>query len=255
MLARDLALALDPARFMEHLGLPPDPWQENILRRDALRALLLCGRQVGKSTVAAVLALHRALYRPPALVLLLSPALRQSGELFRTTMSFYHKLPDPVPAEEESTLRIRFANGSRIISLPGQEATVRGFAGVDLLVIDEASRVADELYYAVRPMLAVSGGSLLALTTPFGKRGFFFHEWTEGGPQWARVNVPATECPRIPAALLEQERASLGDWWYRQEYLCEFKDTVDQVFSFEHVMGALDASVKPLFAPAVGGEP
>jgi hypothetical protein len=45
-----------------------------------------------------------------------------------------------------------------------------------MLVIDEASRVDDTLYLAVRPLLAVSGGRLVALSTPFGKRGWFHDE-------------------------------------------------------------------------------
>ena len=71
-------------------------------------------------------------------------------------------------------------NGSRIITLPGSEKTIRGFSGVGLLLVDEASRVADELYFAVRPILAVSGGSLMVLTTPYDKRGVFYEEWTGG---------------------------------------------------------------------------
>jgi hypothetical protein len=132
------------------------------------------------------------------------------------------------------------------VSLPGKEATIRGYSGVRLLVVDEAARVDDALYYSVRPMLAVSGGRLVALSTPFGKRGWFHHEWTADAG-WHTVQVTAEQCPRISPAFLAEERASLGDWWYRQEYQCEFVETLDQVFRYEHVMGALSPEVRPLF--------
>jgi hypothetical protein len=247
MLASDLATALDPARLMEGLGLVPDPWQSDLLRSNADRALLLCSRQAGKSTVTAALALHEALYHPPALVLLLSPSLRQSGELFRKVIDLYRRMERPKIAEQESALRLELSNGSRVVSLPGKEETVRGFSGVRLLIIDEASRVADSLYYSVRPMLAVSRGRLVCLTTPFGKRGFFFNAWNDGSAEWRRVRVPATDCPRITAAFLEEERRSIGDWWFRQEYLCEFTETMDQVFTYDQVAGAVSTEVRPLF--------
>jgi hypothetical protein len=247
VLAADLALALDPALLMQRAGMSPDPWQGDLLRSDAARMLLLCSRQSGKSTVAAAMALHEALYRPPALVLLLSPSLRQSQELFRVVADLYIDLGRPVSAEQSSALRLGLENGSRIVSLPGTERTVRGYSGVRLLVIDEAARVSDDLYYSVRPMLAVSGGRLVGLTTPWGKRGWFHHEWTEGGPGWKRVKITAHDCPRISPGFLEQERAALGEWWYRQEYLCEFVETEDQVFGYDEVMAAISGDVKPLF--------
>jgi hypothetical protein len=145
---------------------------------------------------------------------------------------------------------LEFTNLSRIVALPGKEATIRGFSGVSLLIVDEASRVPDELYMAVRPMLAVSGGDILLLSTPFGKRGFFHHEWTEGGADWQRVKITAHDCPRIPPEWLEQERRQIGDWWFRQEYLIEFTETSDQVFSYEEIQRALDDSVTPLFKVA-----
>jgi hypothetical protein len=246
-IATDLALALDPAGLMNQAGLAPDPWQAELLRSEVQRVLLLCSRQSGKSTVTAALALHRAIYHPPALALLLSPSLRQSSELFRKVTDFYRLFVGNVPSEAETALRLELTNGSRIISLPGKEETIRGYSGVDLLIIDEASRVPDDLYYSVRPMLAVSGGRLVVLTTPFGKRGFFHREWVEGGPTWQRIKVTADECPRIPAAFLAEERAALGDWWYKQEYGCEFVETIDQVFSYEEVMAAISPEVKPLW--------
>jgi len=112
---------------------------------------------------------------------MLSPSLRQSGELFRKALSVYRTLGRPVPSEAESALRLELDTGSRIISLPGTENTIRGYSGVRLLLVDEASRVEDDLYRAIRPMLAVSGGRLVAPSTPWGKRGFWFREWTEGG--------------------------------------------------------------------------
>ena len=247
-LAPDLALALDPARLAERTGVVPDPWQAELLRAAARQLLLLCCRQAGKSTAAAVLALHAALYRAPALVLLLSPSLRQSQELYRKVRDGYAALGALAPRATEATaLRLELANGSRIVSLPGKEATVRGFSGVDLLVVDEAARVPDALYQAVRPMLAVSGGRLALLSTPFGRRGFFWREWAEGGDGWHRVRITAEACPRIPPAWLERERAAIGEWWFRQEYGCEFVDAQDHVFGHDAVMRALTAEVAPLF--------
>lgn len=247
MLAADLALALDPVLLMRSAGLEPDGWQADLLRSDAGRVLMLCSRQAGKSTVTASLALHTALYRPPALVLLLSPSLRQSQELFQTVTRLYLALGRPVAADQATALRLGLENGSRIVSLPGTEKTIRGFSGVGLLVIDEAARVADDLYYSVRPMLAVSGGRLVALSTPFGKRGWFHSEWTSGNADWKRIKVTAEDCPRISAAFLEEERRALGGHWFEQEYHCQFLDTVDQVFSYDSIMGAISADVRPLF--------
>lgn len=230
-------------------GISPDDWQADLLRSDAGQMILNCSRQAGKSTISSVLANHEALYKDDSLILLLSPSLRQSQELFRKVKDGYTELASPLLPSviEESNLRTEFENGSRIIALPGKEATIRGFSGVSLLIVDEASRVPDELYQAIRPMLAVSGGRIALLSTPFGRRGFFFEEWENGGKDWQRVKITAYQCPRISREWLERERKLIGDWWFRQEYLCEFVETDDQVFSFEDIHAAIDPNLEPLF--------
>ena len=248
MIGHDLALALDPVRLAERADLVPDVWQATLLRSDARQTILLCSRQAGKSTVSAVVAVHEAVYRAPALVLVLSPSLRQSKELYRKIRNVYAAVRDDAPKpSEESALALELANGSRIVCLPGREDTIRGFSGVSLLLVDEASRVPDPLYMSVRPMIAVSGGRIVLLSTPFGKRGFFHHEWTAGGDRWARFRVTADQCPRLDPAWLAQERAAIGEWWYSQEYRCEFKQADDQVFGHDHVMMAVSSDVLPLF--------
>ena len=251
MLAKDLTQALDPVAFAKKaLSFDPDPWQEQALRWSGKRLLLNCSRQSGKSTTAAVLALHKALFYPDSLILLVSPSLRQSGELFRKVADFLKALEIQPRLLEDNRLSLTLTNKSRIVSLPGKEQTIRGFSGANLIIEDEAARVADELYYSVRPMLAVSGGRLILMSTPFGKRGHFFEEWTKGGPSWERIEITALDCPRIDRDFLEEERAALGDWWFKQEYLCEFVETVDQVFSYEQVYSAITEDVEPLF---IGG--
>jgi hypothetical protein len=114
---------------------------------------------------------------------------------------------------------LELGSGSRIVSLPGTEGTIRGYSAVSLLIGDEAARVSDALYYAVRPMLAVSQGRLLALSTPFGKRGWFCEEWTGANrlgklsdpsalallqwtlpapAPWSRAPVPRAPAPKRP---------------------------------------------------------
>ncbi|MDA2918728.1 terminase family protein [Desulfobacterota bacterium AH_259_B03_O07] len=245
-IARDLKLSLDPVAFAKELGFNPDSWQAKVLMWFGNRILLNCSRQTGKSTTAAILALHKAIYKPDSLILLVSPSLRQSSELFRKVTDLLNRLTVRPRKVEDNRLSCTFENKSRIVSLPSSEATIRGFSGANLIIEDESSRVPDELYRAIRPMLAVSGGELILMSTPFGKRGHFFEEWDKG-ENWEKVKITAYECPRISEEFLEEERASLGDWWYRQEYECEFVEPVDSVFGYELVMGMLSRDVKPLF--------
>jgi hypothetical protein len=241
--ATDLALALDRASFARSAGLEPDPWQEDAFRSNDPRQLYNASRQSGKSTVAAVQTVHTALYEPDSLVLLLSPTLRQSAELFKKCLAVYRSVEHPVPSESETALTLTLHNGSRIVSLPGKEANVRGYSGVRLLIVDEAARVPIELYASARPMLAVSGGRLLALSTPFGTRGWWYEAWVSSEP-WERYEVPATQVPRISPEFLEEERRTLGEWWFEQEYMCRFLDAETQAFRREDIDRAFEEEVQ-----------
>jgi phage FluMu gp28-like protein len=208
--------------------------------------LLLCARQTGKSTVSALIALATAIRQAGALVLLVSPSQRQSGELFRTVMRHLRSLVDAPGITAESALRLELANGSRIVALPGDEKTIRGFAGATLIVLDEAARVEDDLIAAVRPMLATSGGRLIMLSTPFGKRGAFYEAWT-GDPSWHRVRVPADQCPRISKQFLEEELRELGAQRFSEEYGLEFLEPDEAVFPTAIIDAAFTTEVLPLW--------
>jgi Terminase large subunit, T4likevirus-type, N-terminal len=220
------------------LNFEPDSVQRAVLASEAGRGILNCTRQWGKSTVSAVKAVHRAWSRAGSLVLVASPTERQSGELVRKAAEFTRRLGMPARGDGDNSISVAFPNGSRIVGLPGTPTTVRGFSAVSLLLIDEASRVDDALYKTLRPVLAVSGGDMWMMSTPNGKRGFFYEEWT-GSAGWERFCVAATECPRIPAEFLQEERTALGSDWYGQEYMCEFVDNGTTLFQREMVEAAL----------------
>jgi len=247
--SRGLNVPEDRVEFARSVGIDPDEWQENLLRSEAPRVLLNVARQAGKSTIAGLIGLHRALYNPGSLILILAPAERQAKELFSKVAAAYQALGHVIPADSYRKMGMELANGSRIEALPGTEKTIRGFSGAALLIVDEAARVADELVFAVRPMLAVSGGRLMLLSTPYGKRGIFHQEWSEG-IGWERYEVPARQCPRISEEFLEEERRALPRRIFEQEYNCVFTETEDQVFSHADVQAAISSEVTPLFGEA-----
>src|SRR5918995_3906430 len=109
----DLVLALDRVTFAEALGIIPDGWQRDLLHSSSERILLNCCRQSGKSTMSALIALHRALYHPGSLILCLAPALRQSQELFAKIAGFYRDLGRPISPIGERKLSLELENGSR----------------------------------------------------------------------------------------------------------------------------------------------
>ncbi len=225
-----LALLFNPSLILRERGLEPDPWQRQLLLSDTRQMLLNCSRQSGKSTTVAALALHTALRRSGSLVLLLSPSLRQSQELFRKVIECYAAIGRPIDT--------RAFNQT---CLPGREETIRSFSGVNLLVIDEAARVPDDLYRSVRPMLAVSAGRLICLSTPFGKRGFFHEAWEHGGDRWRRIRIPWQDCPRIRSEFIDMEKHSMGESWVRQEYECSFEALEGLVYPDFEAQCAVDS--------------
>ena len=245
-----LSVALDPARILLARGMRPDPWQRAFLLSTSRQVMLCCSRQAGKSTVVSALALHTALFTPGALVLLLSPSQRQSAEIFRKVLEADDALGRPLPSIYRTQLRLELANGSRVLCLPGREETIRSFGGVNLLVLDEAARIPDALYRSVRPMLAVSQGRLVALSTPFGRRGWFYHEWSGTGP-WDRVQITWRDCPRITADFIAEERRALGPAWVAQEYETTF--TALEGLVYPEFPSALVDVVPLLSGRTVGG--
>ncbi len=221
------------------LGFQADAKQAEVLGSDAHRLLLCCSRQWGKSTTAAVLVALRVLQEAGALVVIVSPTLRQTAELVLKVRGFVERVEK---LKVRGRLLLELPNGARVMGVPGNECSVRGFSAPTLVVIDEAARVGDLLYKSLRPMLA-HGGDLALLSTPFGERGFFWKEWEKGGEGWTRVSVKATECERIPAAFLEEERRVQGEDWFRQEYLCEFVGMEHQVFRQEWFERAVAAGL------------
>ena len=217
----DLALAA---------GSPPDPWQRDVLEARPRRGLLNCARQTGKSTTTAVLAVHTALYQPGSLTLLLSPTLRQSSELLKRCRTVYRALGNPGEVNGDSATVLTLGNGARIVSLPGSEGSIRGYSAVALLIVDEAARVPDAVYASALPMVGIGDGAILALSTPFGTRGWWWEAWAHGGHAWDRVEVPAARCPRLTPAFLAEAKRSMGEFWYRQEFSCEFLDAQSAAF-------------------------
>jgi hypothetical protein len=236
--------AIDAVTFArERLHFEPDEKQQLVLL-GGRRGIVNCTRQWGKSTVGAAKAVHRAWTEPGSLILVLAPCGRQSSELVRKAKAFVAELGIRVRSDGDNDSSILFPNGSRILGLPDNEAMVRGFTA-SLILIDEASRVRDELYRAMRPSLAVGNGDLWLMSTPCGKRGFFHHEWSEGTEGWERIQVTAPECPRISKQVLAEEQAK-GDKWYGQEYLCEFGVVEGRVFSQESIDAAIQ-DFEPLY--------
>src|SRR5215216_6794064 len=226
-----------PVEFATSVGIIPDPWQIEVLASDHPRKILCCGRQTGKSTVGAILAVHKALTVPGSTVLVVAPGERQAKLLFSKARRLYEMAGHPLPAHSERRTGLELSNGSIIEALPAVERTTRGYS-VDLLVVDEAAGVPDMDYYGILPALIATRGEQVLLSTPRGKRGFFFELWNSS-EDWMRVMVRSDEVARIRPEDLEVFRAAMPEEFFRQEFFCEFLETEGSLFSYDDIERAL----------------
>ena len=240
--ARALAYAIDgPLWARDILDVQLDEWQADVVREPGDQ-LLWVTRQGGKSNTVAIKALHHLLYVTTAFVIVASPSEDQSKELFRKLLGFYDRCTGAPPTAVRNTAELELVTGPRCCAVPGSERTIRSKSAVTMVLLDEAARIKDLLIGAVCPIMAITSGTLIALSSPFGKRGWFWNQWRDGGDTYTRTLKTAYDIPRISKDFLAKERRRLDDLLFRQEYPCEFVDPGASAFSSELIDACLDDS-------------
>lgn len=226
--------SIDPCVIFRRNGLTPDPWQAELLRAMPRMALVCWGRQVGKTTALAALALHRALYRPGSRVLLASFNLDKAKEMLGKAADLYAPWQSEVPMEAQTTEHLGLRNGSQVDAIPARPTAARG-PTAKLVVLDEAAWTSYELFSTIFPTLMRTGGTLVAVSTPPEVAGgWWWDAWTKGGgvpgeeaagrasDLWLRSYVPSTRSPYATPEHLEQARAVMAPDDFAREYECQF---------------------------------
>lgn len=230
----------------KELGFEPDAKQAEILSGEMHRVVLCCSRQWGKSTVAAIVATHHLVHHAGAFVAVMCPAEKQAAELLRKVKGFLEEMGMATKTDGIHRHSVQLPGGSRMIALTCRQGTNRGLSKVTLLIVDEAAQVPDWVYDAIRPSLAVGGGALWLISTPYGKRGFFWGAWEDESGRWRRFLVTAKDCPRLSEEFLREEMETRGARRYRQEYECEFQDDGASIFDVNLLLTAVTDEFAPL---------
>jgi hypothetical protein len=240
----DAELVPDPVRWAERVtGSALDPWQRRVMVSEDPALLLLTSRQVGKSHVVSLRAAYRAKYLRRR-VGVLSPTLRQSSIVYRRAKSWIRS--DGRSRLSRQTLtELEIEGGGAVVAFPGDrpDLSIRGDT-LDDLIVDEASRVKDELIAAATPTTATkAGANITYLSTPAGARGAFYKAWSEEA-FWNKITVRAEECSRILPTFLARERERLGPL-FAQEYECEFLVAPGGVFDPGALADVFGAPLQP----------
>ena len=227
----------------------PDPWQQQFMAQVARRGrngIANASRQSGKTEmVAAIAYLFGCLGR---FVLIVSPSDRQSLEFMSKVQAHHDRLKLGTMASDPNKHEMMFANGGRVLALPNSPTKIRGFSAVQLVVFEEAAFIPDAIYNSIRPVIAVSRGQTVLISSPFGKRGFFYNEWANAPDSWHKVRVSWRDCPRLTPEWLAVERMRPG-MDVEQEYLdCadgdEFKSEVGQYIDWEAHEQLIDGNLQ-----------
>ena len=247
----------DPSLFAKFLlGLNAFPYQEKLLRDQSKRTVCCWGRQCGKTSTIAVRAIHYAFCNPDVSVLIASPSLRQSMIMFDRILSFIYGnkiLPGGVVRKTRTIIQL--LNGSKIVALPCSEHLLRGFTA-NLVICDEAAFMPEEVITRVLfPMISTTDGSLIFLSTPWGRDHFFYRAYMDSS--YSVHHVKSTECPLVKPEFLEEQRRSMSEEAFRVEYLAEFVEAASCFFSQDLIRGCVDPDLEfmqSLEEPVSAGE-
>ena len=220
---------------MEITLFDPHPGQANVINGFADSphkfGVVATGRQYGKSLLAQNLMLYWLLSNPGQKGCWIAPVYNQCRKVFNelTNASF-----EIITKSNKSELTIEFINGSTLIFLSSERPdSIRGFS-FNYVVIDEASFVAEQaVNEAIFPTLSALGKKCLIISTPKSKN-WFYSAYLKGLDQdsdYISFRGISTDNPHIDVNFINEQAKSLPDSIYKQEYLAEFTDSGNDVFT------------------------
>lgn len=231
----------DPVLFAEILcGTELTDYQKEMIRDEHKRVIFCCGRQVGKTTVTSIKALWRAYCFDNQDIMIISATERQAEIVYRKIMDIV--LANPIIRRDVNRLtmrRMEFKNGSIIRCLPAGVSgeTIRGYT-CDMVIVDEAQSVNDDVFVSIMPALMVKRGQLILMGTPSkGKTGFFWKAWIDD--EFSKHRVPSVASPFISKDEVEVFRRIKGEIAFKREILAEFVDADDAFFDLDLVKNAM----------------
>ena len=225
------------------IGQPLWPHQLELARSAARIRSVCSGRQAGKTRTLAVIALHQAFGATDQRVLVVSAGEQAAKDLLAevSVLASSPLLSGSVIDDERH--QITLTNGSSIRSVPASSAQIRGKA-TDLLVIDEAAFVDDDIWTAAKyGIIARPGSRIVLASTPWGRQDRFFALAYRAGQRaeadHASFHWPSTASSMVDAELLAIWRSSSTDREYRREVLAEWVDAQGAYFSDDELEAAV----------------
>ena len=215
-----------------------DQWQKDVLETKG-NICLVSGRQVGKSTVIAMKAGEYATKNQNKTIMIISAVERQALLLFEKVLAHIHqnhkhliKKGKYKPTKHKLSLK----NGSVIHCLPTGESGygIRGYT-IDQLYADEAAHINEDVWMAVTPMLATTGGDIILLSTPKGRDNYFWR--SSNSDKFTQFRQSSEDSKHIDQEFLKEEKAWMSKRQYSQEYLGQFVDDIGLFFSESVIRG------------------
>lgn len=270
---------MTPGAYLEGLGYPPFAWQAQVLPDIINRwVMLLCARQSGKTHIVGGKCLHKAKHKIPSFCVVVSPSKDQSKLVMRKVEELSLRDGELPVLKNDNEFDKRWVTGSEIRAFPGTERSVRGPSKPDIIIFDEGARVLDETYAAVTPMTTAAGTQVVASSTAFGRRGWFYRNWVnpksyyqkilvripwepvrgelvDAMPadkfkaKWAERGVDAYYSERHVKWEVQRDLDDHGEQWIRQEYCCEFLEDELGLFRMDDIMAAFRSEQADIFKP------
>ena len=231
-----------------------DNWQKEVLKIDT--NLCICsGRQSGKSTVISIKAGESAV-KSKKTIMIIASVERQALLLFEKVLSYIyknHKSFIKRGKDRPTKHTLKLTNGSIIHCLPTGESGygIRGFT-IDELYADEAHFIPEDVWAAVTPMLATTGGTINLLSTPFGATGYFYRCFHD--PKFTAIHVNTEEVAEMREEqqrtmmleFLKDEKIRMTKLQYQQEYLGLFVGGIMRFFEDELINKILKKDLLPI---------
>ncbi len=224
-------------------GVPLWPHQLALATSTARVRCVASGRQSGKTFALAMMATHAGFAEPGRHVLIISAGDEASKDLLAQCSELTQAPILAGSVVDAQSHSITLSNGSTIRSVPASEKAIRGKA-VDILLVDEACYVSEEVWAACRyTVIARPGSKIIMSSTPYGRKDRFFslayRAGLRGEDGYASFHWPSTASPLVDAELLAMWAASSADREFRREVLAEWTDSAGQYFTDDEIEAAL----------------